>query len=57
MIKNAVTLEALHTHTHTHTHTIPLLTRKEVHLLFKRISYLFKISSKGGFNLGGGLIE
>lgn len=53
MIKNAVTLEALHTHTH----TIPLLTRKEVHLLFKRISYLFKISSKGGFNLGGGLIE
>ena len=53
MIKNAVTLEALHTHTHTHTHTIPL--RKEVHLLFKRISYLFEISNKGGFNLGGGL--
>ena len=52
MYKNAVSLEALHTHTHT---LIPLLTREEVHLLFKRISYLFKISNKGGFNLGGGL--
>ena len=57
MDKIAVTLEALHTHTHTHTHTYTLLTRKreEVRLLFKLISYLFKISSKGGFNLGGGL--
>lgn len=44
MIKNAVTIEAVHTHTHT---LIPYLQREEVRLTKNRISF----GAKGGNNI------
>ena len=55
MIKNAVTLEALHTHTHTHTHTQYFTYKRGGALLFNA-PLSNNLQCKGGYKLGGGLI-